>query len=86
MVSTAFSDVLESVRHWWSAHPMRPVGLVASEAANAGALPALLVLQRCSAPRRLRALWAVFSSSPRQSGGLLALPLPEGWRHLAWPS
>ena len=33
------TDVLEAVRPWGSAHPMRPVGLMASEAANAAARP-----------------------------------------------
>ena len=32
-------DVLESVGHWWSSHPLRPVGLVAGEAADAVARP-----------------------------------------------
>jgi len=35
-------DVLESVRHWWSIHPLRPVGLVAGEAASAVARPVAL--------------------------------------------
>ena len=32
-------DVLDSVRQWWSSHPMRPVGLMASEATAAVVTP-----------------------------------------------
>jgi hypothetical protein len=32
-------EVLDSVRHWWSIHPLRPVGLVAGEAAGAVVRP-----------------------------------------------
>ncbi len=35
-------DVLASLRHWWSAHPLRPVGLVAGEAAGAVMRPVAL--------------------------------------------
>lgn len=35
-------DVLASLRHWWAAHPLRPVGLVAGEAAGAVVRPVAL--------------------------------------------
>jgi hypothetical protein len=35
-------DVLESLRHWWSVHPLRPVGAVAAEAVGAVARPVAL--------------------------------------------
>ena len=42
MAMPILNDVLESLRHWWAAHPMRPIGLVAGEAVNAVARPVAL--------------------------------------------
>ncbi len=42
MAWPVLNDVLESLRHWWAAHPLRPVGLVAGEAVNAVARPVAL--------------------------------------------